>query len=415
LALTVAILGAGLAGCGVALELAGRGEQVVLFDRRSRPMQEASRWCEGKVHLGLVYANDASFRTAQTMLDNALEFGELIDRWVAPGDHNALLSDPFEYAVLKDSLLSAAQVEAHFRKVDEYARARMRRTGCRYIGYAGGPMFGRADVEAGGYDPSEVVARFTTAERAIDTHLLADLVADAVMSHPNIEFRPEHEIESVEPFRQNYRIECRLQGRVEKLGTFRHVVNALWANRLVIDARMGRAPHRRFTNRLKLGVNIWPGERDVAAPTTTYLLGPYGDIVRFPSGRIYLSWYPVGMIAMLDSLQPINWRRHLAAVDHQRIMSESVAALQRLTPAFDPHLGDAGVGAKVEGGAIFAWGSTDIDDRGSELHERFDIGPHQIGNYISLDTGKFSTAPRFSLDVAERICPARKQFVTAAN
>lgn len=413
--MTVAILGAGLAGCGVALELAGRGEQVVLFDRRSRPMQEASRWCEGKVHLGLVYANDASFRTARTMLDNALEFSEIIERWVDPGDQSQLLSEPFEYAVLKDSLLSPAQVEAHFKKVEDYARARMKRTGCRYFGDSGGPLFEHAEVETGGYDPDRVIARFTTAERAIDTHLLADLLADAVLTHPNIEFRPGHEVENVEPLREKYRVDCRLGDHTQQLGPFHHVVNALWANRLVIDARMGRPPQRPFTNRLKLGVNIWLGERDPAAPTTTYLLGPYGDMVRFPSGRIYLSWYPVGMIAMLDSLQPIDWRERLAAVDHQHIIAESVSALQRLTPAFDPHLDDSSVRVEVEGGAIFAWGSTDIDDRGSELHERFEIGPHHQGNYISLDTGKFSTAPRFSLEVAERISPARKLFVTAAN
>jgi len=413
--LTVAILGAGLAGCGVALELACRGEQVVLFDRRSKPMQETSRWCEGKVHLGLVYANDASFRTAQTMLDNALEFSEIIQRWVDLGAPDRLVSEPFEYAVLKDSLLSPAEVEAHFKKVEDYAQARMKRTGYRYLGDPGGPLFEPAEVEAGGYSPDQVVARFTTAERAIDTHLLADLLAAAVLTHPNIEFRPGHEVEHVQPLREKYRIECRLEGRTQQLGPFDHVVNALWANRLVIDARMGRAPQRPFTNRLKLGVNIWLGERDPAAPTTTYLLGPYGDIVRFPSGRVYLSWYPAGMIAMLDSLQPIEWRECLEAVDQQRIIDESVAALKRLTPAFDPHLHDPAVRVKVEGGAIFAWGSTDIDDRGSELHQRFDIGPHPLGNYVSLDTGKFSTAPRFSLDVAERISPARKLFATAAN
>jgi 2-polyprenyl-6-methoxyphenol hydroxylase-like FAD-dependent oxidoreductase len=411
----VAILGAGLAGCGVALELAGRGEQVVLFDRRNRPMQEASRWCEGKVHLGLVYANDASFRTAQTMLDNALEFGEIIERWVDPGNPGQLVSEPFEYAVLRDSLLSPAQIEAHFKKVEDYARARMQRTGYRYIGDTGGPLFEHADVEEGGYNPDQVIARFTTAERAIDTHRLADLLADAVLAHPNIEFRPEHKVENVETWREKYRVVCRAGDHRQQLGPFNHVVNALWANRLVIDARMGHSPQRPFTNRLKLGVNIWLGERDPAGPTTTYLLGPYGDIVRFPSGRIYLSWYPAGMIAMLDSLQPIDWRERLAAVDHGRIIEESVAALQRLTPAFDPHLEDPEVRVEVEGGAIFAWGSTDIDDRCSELHERFDIGPQQLGNYVSLDTGKFSTAPRFSLDVAEWISPARKLFGTASN
>ena len=70
--MSVAVLGAGLAGCGIAVELADRGEHVLLFDRRQEPMQEASRWCEGKIHLGFVYANDQSFRTAQRMIDGAL-------------------------------------------------------------------------------------------------------------------------------------------------------------------------------------------------------------------------------------------------------------------------------------------------------------------------------------------------------
>ncbi len=413
--MTVAVLGAGLAGCGMALELACRGEQVVLFDRRCLPMQEASRWCEGKVHLGLVYANDASFRTAQTMLDSSLEFCEILERWVDPGDWAALISEPFEYAVPRDSLLSPVQIEAHFRKVDQYARARMKRTGYRYLGDPGGPLFEPADIESGGYNPELVIARYKTAERAIDTHRLADLLIDAVLAHPNIEFRPGHDVENVLPSREKYCIEYRAGDGKQQLGPFHHVVNALWANRLVIDARMGRPPQRPFTNRLKLGVNIWLGERDPASPTTTYLLGPYGDLVRFPDGRMYISWYPVGMIGMLDSLQPVDWRARLGAVDHQRIINESIAEFQRLSPAFDPHLEDPGVKVEVEGGAIFAWGSTDIDDPGSELHERFDIGLHQQGNYISLDSGKYTTAPKFSLEVAERISPARKLFGAASN
>jgi len=73
------VLGAGRAGYGVALE---RGERVVLFERRGAPMQEASRWCEGKIHLGFVHANDPSLRTARAMVDGALAFAETLERWV---------------------------------------------------------------------------------------------------------------------------------------------------------------------------------------------------------------------------------------------------------------------------------------------------------------------------------------------
>ena len=51
---------------------------------------------------------------------------------------------------------------------------------------------------------------------------------------------------------------------------------------------------------------------------------------------------------------------------------------------------------KVDAGAIFSWGETDIDDPRSEIHERFDVGVHAYDGYFSIDTGKFTTAPLFA-------------------
>src|SRR5262249_31158387 len=60
----VLILGAGLLGSGVALELARQGHEVTLLDQDARAMNRASLRNEGKIHLGLIYANDASLATA---------------------------------------------------------------------------------------------------------------------------------------------------------------------------------------------------------------------------------------------------------------------------------------------------------------------------------------------------------------
>jgi hypothetical protein len=57
----------------------------------------------------------------------------------------------------------------------------------------------------------------------------------------------------------------------------------------------------------------------------------------------------------------------------------------------------------VAGGFIFAWGSADIDDIGSELHQRFDIGVRSYGRYHSIDTGKYCMAPLYALEVARRV------------
>ena len=49
----VAVLGAGIMGCSAALCLARRGARVTLLDAAPRPCVGASRWNEGKIHLGV--------------------------------------------------------------------------------------------------------------------------------------------------------------------------------------------------------------------------------------------------------------------------------------------------------------------------------------------------------------------------
>ena len=62
---SIAIIGAGLAGCCAALELARRGHRVTLIEQDGVPMNRASLLNEGKIHLGLIYANDRTMETAR--------------------------------------------------------------------------------------------------------------------------------------------------------------------------------------------------------------------------------------------------------------------------------------------------------------------------------------------------------------
>src|SRR3954463_15863881 len=70
----IAVLGAGIMGCCLALYLARTGRRVVLFDREPAPMQAASRWNEGKLHLGYLYANDPMLTTAHHVLPGSYAF-----------------------------------------------------------------------------------------------------------------------------------------------------------------------------------------------------------------------------------------------------------------------------------------------------------------------------------------------------
>jgi hypothetical protein len=54
---------------------------------------------------------------------------------------------------------------------------------------------------------------------------------------------------------------------------------------------------------------------------------------------------------------------------------------------------DAAATTVVEGGYVFARGRGSIGDPTSGLHRRDAYGVSRVGNYVSVDTGKYSTAP----------------------
>lgn len=65
---SVAVLGAGIQGCCLALELARRGISVHLLDCHPEPLLGASTNNEGKLHLGFVYAKDPDRATHDLMV-----------------------------------------------------------------------------------------------------------------------------------------------------------------------------------------------------------------------------------------------------------------------------------------------------------------------------------------------------------
>ena len=74
----VAILGAGILGSSLALYLAKNNISVKVFDREARPFSRASRWNEGKIHLGYLYGADPSLSTAKKLIPAGLSFPGLV-------------------------------------------------------------------------------------------------------------------------------------------------------------------------------------------------------------------------------------------------------------------------------------------------------------------------------------------------
>ena len=176
----VAVLGGGLQGACVALELAANGIQVDLFDRGDRCFERASLHNEGKIHLGYVYANDPTRQTARLMARGAVCFQALMRRWIGDAIDRVPVSAPFFYVVHRESLLGIDQIEEHFADTQRILLEESNGHGIEYFGsdYREGPARLSDDECARHFDPRAVQAAYRTAEIAIDSEVLGSAVCE---------------------------------------------------------------------------------------------------------------------------------------------------------------------------------------------------------------------------------------------
>ena len=401
----VAVLGAGLQGTCVALELAKRGVSVILIERDAMAMNRASLRNEGKIHLGLIYANGTSFATAQLQLQGALSFRAHLARWLGSAADTLECSSPFAYLVANDSLVSPQHLEAHYGKVERaYLEQIAADRRMDYLGRRPDRLYRPMETnEVARYFRAErFQAGFLTEELSIDPAQLARLIRNAVASTPGICFFPSRRVCSVERGLDSFRIEGE---SLEGSWTIHaeQVVNATWENRFAIDRTLGLHNEPGWVHRLKYRVLAELPESLRHALSATMVLGPYGDVVIRSDCTAYLSWYPIGLKGWTHDLKPPEeWELpcsgQVRADEGERIAAPLMSALDEWFPGIaqsKPYLVDAGV--------IVAYGRTDVDDPGSALHDRTRIGVRSVDGYHSVDPGKLTTAPLFAMQAADQV------------
>ncbi len=401
----VGVLGGGLQGCTVALELASRGVPVVLFDENDSLLRRTAIANEGKVHLGYMYAADPSGRTAGTMMAGALAFEPFLRRHLG-ATIPLETSRPAAYVVHRDSQHPPEAVGGYLGRVHELVMEAAAAPGTSYFGadLGAGPRRWSESELVELFDPATALAVFDSPEVAIDPVALAAALRVRLAEEPLVEVRTQHRVQEIRRDRSGSLVVSGSAGGADWSEEVDQVVNALWGGRLAVDATMGLRPGRPWLHRLKYGVSVrWPEELP-APPSATVISGPFGEVVTYPDGTVYLTWYPACVLGYSAAISPPgDWETHPGDPLRTEIVTGTVDGLGKLVPGLAAlereHLADA----LVKGGVIVAWGETDIDDPRSELHNRYAIGVTTHGDYHSVDPGKLTMAPLFAQRCADRV------------
>jgi hypothetical protein len=323
-------------------------------------------------------------------------------RWLGDEFWQVPLSSRFYYLVHRRSMLGVEAVEEHFARVHRLYREAMEDSNADYfqIDLAEAPQR-LSEYECQRLcDPSAVAAAFLTPEIAVDPEAVARLVRARLGSDPNIRVLSRTVVRSASIEENGVWVEF-TDSTGEHRERYAHAVNAAWESRLAIDLAAGIRPTLSWLYRVKHFLRFRHLTTPII-PSVTIVLGPFGDIVNYGNGDLFLSWYPSGMQGMSSEISPPEWlpaSPDLAA----KLRPEIVAALSEIVPAVGCLTQPEIEAAEVKGGTIFAWGATDIFDPTSRLHERYTIGPSSFGRYHSINTGKYTMAPLFANQVADRI------------
>jgi len=415
-------------GCCLALELAKKGYKVDLVDRASAPMTAASLHNEGKLHLGFVYAKDASGATHRLMARGSLAFSRIIENLTGAQGDALLPSQPFHYFVPVSSQLDIDAVHRHFQDVEEALHETSRASGDLYLGRRIDCYFEKNPpaVHSGLFSPDLTQGSFKTEELSVSPVAVARVLCRAITSQPNITFVGNTEVLAAHRLASgDVGVESRRGGETLS-NVYACVANCLWADKLRIDDTVGIHDQGPWLLRYKATINISAPETvQKGIPSATGILGRYGDVVNHNNGTYYISWYPLCKLAesingdgstLLDMVHKSSAVRHVrkiifaypsiskfvASITHKKFIRDNILEMSAYAPSLSSLLNGA-KRCKVGGGVILARGATDIDDPESYLHQRSRIGPTAYGPYVTIDTGKYCTAPLFALEAADMI------------
>jgi hypothetical protein len=387
-------------GSSLALFLARKGVQVTLIDALSKPFSCASRWNEGKVHLGYLYAADPSLKTARALIPGGLAFKRLTEELIGMPLDPVTTGEDDIYLVHRDSIIQSDVMEQYFEAVSALVRDASAASDYLVDASASASRsLSRAELEEL-TDTDVVVAGFRVVERSVWTGWVADRYVDALLAEPRIELMLNTQVNGVRRAGTSVDGRWHVEAEPKLPASFDFVINALWEGRLAIDTTVGLNDEPGWSHRYRLSLFVHT-DRRFDIPSTVLALGPFGDIKNYTGHDFYLSWYPAGLVAEGHALSPPGLPL-LDDATRGAITDSVVAELARVFPSITELVASAQT-RTLDGGWVFAGGHGSLRDPLATVHKRYGFGIRRLGSYISVDTGKYSIAAWLAEKVVEQV------------
>ncbi len=388
-------------GCSTAILLARRGHEVALFDAENAPFCGASRWNEGKIHLGFMYSADPSLETARKVISGGLAFRRLVEEMLDCTLASVTTPARDLFLCHRESVVSPDSMHTYLQEVMQLVRQHS--DADSYLGELVGQSVERLNPKqlAAITDSQSIVAGFEVPERSVSTLWIADRFVDAISAEPRVELLMNTNVTAVRAAESGgHDGGWHVVSSAGCDGPFDWVVNALWQGRIAVDLTAGVRPTADWSDRYRLALFIRTA-RPVDAPNAIIAVGPFGDVKNYGGRDFYVSWYPLGLMIDSQALMPpapprLNREEadRLASAILERVASY-VPAVRRVRENIES--------VRVEGGWVHAVGRGALSDPNSALHARAQFGVQRSGTYVSVDTGKYSTAPWLAHKIADMI------------
>ena len=388
------VLGGGIQGCCIALMLRKHDYDVKIIDKSNDIFNRASLNQEGKVHMGFNWGMDASLKTGKKLLLDSLHFAPYLEYLLGKKvNWEKLKSTKFNYLVAKDSLLSADEIESYYKTLQTIYCQYLEDEKLTYLGKRPKTIFKKISLPTQ-VNPDFFQACFSTEEVSLRPENFKEIIKEKIQTE-NISLCLNQCVTNSKRTPQGFMVETNLENG--DVGQFESnlVFNCLWEGKMILDKQMGLPVEKGINLRFKSAIITKSHVPLNGLNSFTIIQGPYGDFVQYPqSNETYYCWYPSSLKGMVvDQSIPTSWEEacdgKIPQTVRQKLVNENFKHFQRLIPT----LSDFQV-LSIIGGVIMGRGHQDIHHADSQLHERNEFPITHKDGYYSINTGKFSSAPR---------------------